>query len=140
MAKKKAGRTGGAKRLSGGHGRGWRKKAFEELPGGPDQAIADPGTELAEQEGFSESSVGLLEYLVECCQAHLEGKDVPSLLPKSAARPQVAYLRLSSAWVVRCVPRRHCAQSRHQGGQDERKTVVGHSDRCLLGVANESFP
>jgi hypothetical protein len=40
------------KRISGGHIRSWRKKAFEELPGGSDEEIADRVTALAREEGF----------------------------------------------------------------------------------------
>jgi hypothetical protein len=54
MAKKKA---GGKKRVTGGNVRGWRKKAFEELPTGSDQEVADRVIELARSEGFTEWSV-----------------------------------------------------------------------------------
>jgi hypothetical protein len=33
---------------------------------------------------------GLLEYVVECCQAHLEGKAPPSLLPEVGSQLEVA--------------------------------------------------
>jgi hypothetical protein len=48
MGKKRA----GTKRISGGHIRSWRKKAFEELPTGSDQEIADRVNALAKAEGF----------------------------------------------------------------------------------------
>src|SRR5262245_13229299 len=48
MAKKRP----GTKRISGGPIRSWRKKAFEELPGGSNQEIADRVSALAKEEGF----------------------------------------------------------------------------------------
>jgi hypothetical protein len=48
MAKKRAAN----KRISGGHIRSWRKKAFEEMPTGSDQEVADRVTALAKEEGF----------------------------------------------------------------------------------------
>jgi transposase len=41
--------------------------------------------ETCRQQGF-----GLLEYLVDCCQAQLEGKDAPSLLPGTSSQLEVA--------------------------------------------------
>src|SRR5262245_38709818 len=53
MAKRKGGSKGGAKRVSGGHIRSWRKTAFNELPTGTDQQIADRVNALAAEAGFA---------------------------------------------------------------------------------------
>jgi transposase len=62
----------------------WRKGS-----GGTDSSRGSRFVEriLSIRETCRQQGRGLLEYLVECCQAHLEGKVGPSLLPK--ARPQL---------------------------------------------------
>jgi hypothetical protein len=45
---------------------------------------------LSVQETCRQQGRGLLGYLVECCQARLEGQDAPSLLPQDSSRFEVA--------------------------------------------------
>src|SRR5262245_3024364 len=52
MAKKKA----GTKRVTGGHIRSWRRKAFEELPSGSNEDIAARVNALASEAGFTDWS------------------------------------------------------------------------------------
>jgi transposase len=56
----------------------WRKGS-----GGTDSRHGSRFVErvLGVRETCRQQGCGLLEYLVECCQAQLEGKDAPSLLP-----------------------------------------------------------
>ena len=65
----------------------WRKGS-----GGTD---CSPGSRFVERvlsirETCRQQGRGLLEYLVECCQAHVEGKEAPCLLPEGGHRLEVA--------------------------------------------------
>jgi transposase len=65
----------------------WRKGS-----GGTDSSRGSRFVErvLSVRETCRQQGRGLLEYLVECCQAHLEAKRVPSLLPRGGPRLEVA--------------------------------------------------
>jgi transposase len=65
----------------------WRKGS-----GGTDSSRGSRFVEriLSIRETCRQQGRGLLEYLAECCQAHLDGQDGPSLLPKVGYQPEVA--------------------------------------------------
>ncbi len=65
----------------------WRKGS-----GGTDSSRGSRFVEriLSIRETCRQQGRGLLENLVECCQAHLESKNAPSLLPKHGSRLEVA--------------------------------------------------
>jgi transposase len=65
----------------------WRKGS-----GGTDSQRGSRFVErvLSVRETCRQQGRGLLGYLVECCRAHLEGKEAPSLVPKSGSRLQIA--------------------------------------------------
>jgi transposase len=65
----------------------WRKGS-----GGTDSGRGSRFVErvLSVRETCRQQGRGLLEYLVECCQAHLDGKDAPSPLPKKEPRLEIA--------------------------------------------------
>src|SRR4051812_11671428 len=65
----------------------WRKGR-----GGTDSSQGSRFVErvLSVRETCRQQGRGLLEYLVECCQAHLAGKESPSLLPESRLQGRVA--------------------------------------------------
>jgi transposase len=65
----------------------WRKGS-----GGTDSRRGSRFVEriLSVRETCRQQGRGLLDYLAGCCQAHLTGKDVPSLLPRSGTRLGVA--------------------------------------------------
>jgi transposase len=65
----------------------WRKGS-----GGTDSRRGSRFVErvLSIRETCRQQERGLLEYLVECCRAHLEGKDAPSLLAKGGSQLGVA--------------------------------------------------
>jgi transposase len=58
----------------------WRKGS-----GGTDSVRGSRFVErvLSVRETYRQQGRGLLEYLVECCHAHLTGKTAPALLPKN---------------------------------------------------------
>jgi transposase len=65
----------------------WRKGS-----GGTDSRRGSRFVEriLSARETCRQQGRGLFEYLAGCCQAHLMGKDIPSLLPRSGNRLSVA--------------------------------------------------
>jgi transposase len=65
----------------------WRKGS-----GGTDSSRGSRFVErvLSIRETCRQQGRGLLEYLVECCQDHLEGEEAPSLLPEGGQRLEVA--------------------------------------------------
>jgi transposase len=65
----------------------WRKGS-----GGTDSRRGSRFVErvLSIRETCRQQGRGLLEYLVKCCQAHLEGRASPSLLPNGGAHHKVA--------------------------------------------------
>jgi len=65
----------------------WRKGS-----GGTDSQRGSRFAEriLSVRETCRQQGRGLLSYLVECCQAHLEGKAAPSLLPRNGSQRCVA--------------------------------------------------
>jgi transposase len=65
----------------------WRKGS-----GGTDSPRGSRFVErvLSVREACRQQGRGLLGYMVECCQAHVAGKDAPSLLPAGGSRFEVA--------------------------------------------------
>jgi transposase len=65
----------------------WRKGS-----GGTDSSRGSRFVErvLSVRERCRQQGRGLVEYLVDCCRAHLEGKDTPSLLPRDGSQREVA--------------------------------------------------
>src|SRR5215472_4487852 len=61
----------------------WRKGS-----GGTDSSRGSRFVErvLSVRETCRQQGLGLMEYMVECCRAHLEGRGAPSLLPEGNAR------------------------------------------------------
>jgi transposase len=75
----------------------WRKGS-----GGTDSSRGSRFVErvLSVRETYRQQGRGLLEYLVGCCQAHLEGKAPPSLLPEVGSQLEVARVPSFSAWAA----------------------------------------